>query len=340
MSTSQSIPAEERLFSLVLALLQTDVGLTKADILATVQGYRQRFTLGGDNANLERQFERDKDDLRELGVPLETLESPGEPGNNQLSRYRIPRDGYELPDDVRFTAEETALLGLAAMVWREGEFSAESSRALLKLKGLGTEASDTVLNYVPRLRARDEAFEPLRSAIDRRRRVSFDYMKPGQSTPSARTVDPFALFLFQGRWHLYALEPATSTRKTFLLRRIVSTVRTAGKDFTPPLGDLAAEGLDELLSLWQERTATVRVQAGTDADTRLRKRRDTTASGDILTLHYVDPVLLADELCSFGPEVSVLEPAELAERVAQGLRTVAAAHVGVHGVTHAGALGG
>lgn len=330
MAKSQDVPAEERLFSLVLALLQTDAGLTKSDILSTVQGYRQKFTLGGDNANLERQFERDKDDLRELGVPLETLESPGEPGNNQLSRYRIPREGYELPDDVRFTAEETALLGLAAMVWREGEFSAESSRALLKLKGLGTEASETVLSYVPRLRARDESFEPLRSAIDRHRRVTFDYIKPGQASPTARTVDPFALFLFQGRWHLYALDPETSTRKTFLLRRIVSKVAATGDEFTAPSGDLAAEGLAELLSLWGDRTATVRVQPGTDADTRLRKRRDTTVSGETFTLHFVDLALLADELCAYGPEVTVLDPPELAARVAHSLSVVAAAHAGVH----------
>jgi proteasome accessory factor B len=61
------VPVEERLFSLVLALLATDAGLTKNEILSTVQGYRQRYSTAGDNANLERQFERDKDDIRELG---------------------------------------------------------------------------------------------------------------------------------------------------------------------------------------------------------------------------------------------------------------------------------
>jgi proteasome accessory factor B len=72
------VPVEERLFSLVLALLATESGLTKNEILSTVQGYRQKFRAGGgDNANLERQFERDKDDIRDLGVPLETIDSPG-----------------------------------------------------------------------------------------------------------------------------------------------------------------------------------------------------------------------------------------------------------------------
>lgn len=326
MAQKQAIPAEERLFSLVLALLETDVGLTKHDILSTVQGYRQRFTLGGDNSNLERQFERDKDDIRELGVPLETIEAPGESGNNQLLRYRIPREGYELPADVRFTHEESALLGLAAIVWREGEFSAESSRALLKLRGLGAIASEPVLGYIPRLRVRDSAFEPLRIAIERHRRVRFEYLKPGELTPSIRTVDPLALFLFQGRWHCYSHDPEAGIRKTFLLRRIGSKVTTTGATFEAPDGDLAAEGLAELLDLWHERTAIVDVQPDTDSDLRLRKRRDTTVDGTRFTLHYVDIDLLADELAAHGPEVLVVEPAELVTRVRERLHRIARAH--------------
>ena len=125
LESAARIPVEERLFSLVLALLATENGLTKNEILSTVQGYRQSFKSSGDNANLERKFERDKDDIRELGVPLETVQAPGDPGNNQNLRYRIPRGAYELPLDVSFSAEETTLLNLAAMVWREGSLSAE-----------------------------------------------------------------------------------------------------------------------------------------------------------------------------------------------------------------------
>jgi proteasome accessory factor B len=137
-SAQTRIPVEERLFSLVLALLATEAGLTKAEILSTVQGYRQRYSTSGDNANLERQFERDKDDIRELGVPLETIESPGQSGNNQNLRYRIPRGDYELPADISFSPEETTLLNLAAMVWREGSISGESRRAILKLRSTST----------------------------------------------------------------------------------------------------------------------------------------------------------------------------------------------------------
>ena len=184
-SAGSRVPVEERLFSLVLALLATEAGLTKNEILSTVQGYRQRYKTGGDNANLERQFERDKDDIRELGVPLETVDSPGDAGNNQTLRYRIPRGAYELPDDLSFSSDETTLLNLAAMVWREGSLSGESRRALLKLRSLGVAADEPVLGYAPRVRLRDAAFEPLSAALERHLIVRFPYLKPGEDAARA-----------------------------------------------------------------------------------------------------------------------------------------------------------
>ncbi|BDZ47276.1 helix-turn-helix transcriptional regulator [Naasia aerilata] len=208
---SEAVPVEERLFSLVLALVATEHGLTKAEILSSVQGYRQRYSTGGNNASLERQFERDKDDIRELGVPLETIEPPSEAGNNQNLRYRIPKGAYDLPADVTFTPQETTLLNLAAEVWREGSLSSESHRALIKLRSLGVEADDPTIGYAPRIRVRETAFEPLRSAIDKHLVVKFAYLKPGR-TP--RPSGPWS------RWPSSSTRDAgTSPRRTARARR-------------------------------------------------------------------------------------------------------------------------
>jgi proteasome accessory factor B len=326
-NAAQRVPVEERLFSLVLALLATDHGLTKTEILSTVQGYRQRFSPNGDNANLERQFERDKDDIRELGVPLETIEAPGQAGNNQNLRYRIPRGAYELPRDISFSAEETALLGLAAMVWREGSLSGESRRATIKLKALGIETVEPVLSYAPRVRVREAAFVPLTAAVERYQVVRFSYLKPGDSDASLRTVAPLALIQFQGRWHCYAVEPDTGERKTFLLRRIVGQVATTGETVAPTGEDEAARGLSELEEVWETHLAEVRVEPDTDAATRLQKQRGAGSSADGgLRLHYVDVNILADELASFGPEVLVVSPQALRDAVRDRLRAVAAIH--------------
>jgi proteasome accessory factor B len=328
------IPVEERLFSLVLALLATENGLTKVEILSTVQGYRQSFSHTGDNANLERKFERDKDDIRELGVPLETVDAPGDPGNNQAMRYRIPRGDYELPTDIQFSAEETALLALASMVWREGSLSAESRRALLKLRSLGVTADEPVLGYAPRVRVRDVAFAPLNAALGQHSHVRFSYLKPGDEEARVRTVAPLALVQHQGRWHLSAEEQGTGVRKTFLLRRIVSAVTSTGTSFPEPAPGQSALALAELDEVWNAHTAVVEVQPHSDAATRLAKRRGTVAatSGDgrddvaTLELHYSDINIVADELAGFGPEVLVLSPPELRSAVHERLLRTAADH--------------
>ncbi|HEX4443019.1 MAG TPA: WYL domain-containing protein [Galbitalea sp.] len=325
-SAALRIPVEERLFSLVLALLATEAGLTKAEILSTVQGYRQRYSTSGDNANLERQFERDKDDIRELGVPLETIESPGQSGNNQNLRYRIPRGDYELPADISFSPEETTLLNLAAMVWREGSISGESRRAILKLRSLGVVTDEPVIGYAPRLRVRDVAFEPLNAALDKHVIVRFGYLKPGEQDARVRTVAPIAIIQREGRWILHGEDQDAGGTRNFLLRRIVTPITTTNTKypaFPASATDAAKAELDEI---WTSRTAAVEVEPGSDAATRLSKRRDTAVDGNILTLHFSDMDLLADELAGYGPEVLVHEPTALRTAVRDRLLRTAADH--------------
>jgi proteasome accessory factor B len=326
-SAAARVPVEERLFSLVLALLATDAGLSKNEILSTVQGYRQRYSASGDNSNLERQFERDKDDIRDLGVPLETLESPGQVGNNQNLRYRIPRGDYELPSDITFSPEETTLLNLAAMVWREGSLSGESRRALLKLRSLGVTTDDPVLGYAPRLRVRDAAFTPLSSALEKNVIVRFGYLKPGEHDARMRTVAPIALIQHEGRWILHAEDQDAGSTRNFLLRRIVTPVTTTNTKHPAFDPSATQRALDELDEIWQSRTADIEVLDGSDAATRLAKRKGTQRAGDCtLTLHYSDFDLLADELAGYGPEVLVISPPELRTAVRERLTRTAADH--------------
>ncbi len=321
---------EERLFSLVLALLATETGLTKADVLSSVQGYRQRYRPGGNNASLERQFERDKEDVRDLGVPLESIELPADQGASQYTRYRIPKGAYDLPADVTFTPQEIALLNLAALAWREGSLSGESRRALMKLRSLGIDSDEPLLGYAPRLRARDAAFDPLSTAIERHRVVRFGYLKPGDTQTRRRQLAPHALVQFGGRWHVYGTDERSGQPRTFLLSRIVGAVEETGEEFPPPGGDPAAEALASLREVTAGNLAVVTVRDGTDAATRLG-RRGTPQPDGRLALHFTDLEVFADELASFGPEVLVHEPPALVDAVRARLAAVAAAHGGEDG---------
>lgn len=322
-SSAARVAVEERLFSLVLALLATEQGLTKSEILSTVQGYRQRFSSSGGNASLERQFERDKDDIRELGIPLETVESPGDPGNNQLTRYRIPKGEYDLPKELTFSPAEIAMLSLAATVWRQGSLSDESHRAILKLRSLGIESDEPVIGYAPRVRIRESSFEPLRQALDQHSVVEFPYLKPGESTARTRTVAPLALVQHHGRWHLSAHDLTVDEGRTFLLSRIVGPVVATKRTWTRPEGGGHAEqSLNDLDALWASQRAVIRVEPETDASTRLAKRASVVAD-NTLELHYTDVDVLADELAAFGPEVLVESPRRLVDAViARHVKTV------------------
>lgn len=333
-SPSGRIPAEERLFSLVLALIATEIGLTKNDILSSVQGYRQRFEPDRDNSSLERQFERDKDDIRELGIPLETLESPDAAGNNQLLRYRIPKGAYDLPADITFSPQEMTLLTLAAAVWREGSLSAESRRALMKLRSLGIEADEPLVGYAPQIRTVENSFEPLRNALERHVLVRFPYLKPGESVSQWRTIAPRALVQHHGNWHVTGVDQDRAERRTFLLTRIIGDVTVTNTTFLSDERDFAREALGELDRLWSENIAEVEVSQGTDAEYRLRHRGErlnddhTQAPTERiqLSLHFVDLNTLADELASFGPEVRVVSPPELRDAVRQRLARTLALH--------------
>ncbi|MCA1942173.1 MAG: WYL domain-containing protein [Yonghaparkia sp.] len=329
----RKVPVEERLFSLVLALLATEQGLTKAEILSTVTGYAHRYASQADRANLERQFERDKEELRDLGVPLETLDAPGAEGDTKLQRYRIPPDRYQLPDDITFTPEEYALLRLAGQVWREGSLSADTRRALTKLQGLGVRIDDTVIGVAPRIRTRDDAHEPLQAAIDRGLQVTFPYLKPGVTVTEERLVSPLALVFHEGRWHLHGHDDGVDAPRTFLLRRIVGPVTTLKNPATRRTDpEVAARVLDELARLWQATTACVRPRPGSEADVVLRNRAGTEeAAGEpggeaALVVRTTDLDILADELTAFGADVVVLKPPALRDAVLARWQRVVAAH--------------
>ena len=314
-ATSRRTSAEERQFSLVLALIATETGLTKTQILSTVEGYAGRYVPGADNASLERQFERDKDDLRELGIPLETFDQPGADGDTKLQRYRVSRAEYPLPDDITFSSEELALLGLAGQVWREGSLSDDSRRALTKLRGLGVAVGDAVIGVAPTLRVHDRAHAPLTLAMSRGRQVEFDYLKPGSPRPERRRVSPQALVQHEGRWHLQAFDEGRGGERTFLLQRIVGAVRLRTDQARPHAADAAERALKDLRALWQSQQARVSVTPGSEADVVLRNRAGTEVDGDVLTVRTTDMQLLADELAGFGDEVQVLSPAELVDAV-------------------------
>ena len=319
----------ERLLGLVVCLLSTRRYLTAEQIRDSVPGYPEQDDL------FKRMFERDKEDLRDLGVPLETgVNHPfdDDPG------YRIRQQAYQLPE-LRLEADEAAVLGLAARVWRRAELAGAAAGALLKLRAAGIDAdvgggdehSPVPQGIEPRLGTPEPAFGPLWEAVRDRRPVTFSYRAAGRSDPQRRELEPWGVVNRHGRWYVAGWDRGRNATRVFRLGRISGPVKFCG-----PSGRVTVpDGADvrELVRDWdsapaQEHTALLRVRTGAGVGLRrhaVSVRADDTAEGwDLVTTRFADVGSFADYAASFGPDAVVLDPPDLREAVIARLKGVLA----------------
>ena len=320
------IRPEDRLFHLILVLMATTVGLTKEHILSTVRGYREDTEAGVAKATLERRFERDKDLLRELGIPLQAVIPPDEDGNNKATVYRIPKAEYDPPEGFRLTPQDIRLLNVAAAVWKEGSLSSEARLTHTKLAASGAPVNEPLIGFLPMLTARDPALDALRRAISDGRQVSFDYLTPGQSQSKTRTVSPLAVVLHESRWHLLSVEEPGGEEKTFLLRRIVSAISPLDRPSRRAEADQIGRMSEELDGIYSRQVARIVAAPGSAAEVVLTNRALTQRHGDELHVHYTDLGAFAQELLEYSHDIRILSPEELSAQLVALLTQVVDAH--------------
>ncbi|MEU9063774.1 WYL domain-containing protein [Streptomyces sp. NPDC048430] len=314
-----AIAKAERLMNLALCLLGTRRPLSKRELRGSIEAYLE----AGSDESFNRMFERDKDDLRELGLIIETVENlDGDTG------YLARRDSNRLPP-ITLDAEEAAALGLAAKVWQQARLAGAASGALQKLRAAGMpEAEDAYEVHSalePRIPVHEAAFEPLMLACRDRRPVTFDYRKGNAARPEQRQVEPWTLECWRGHWYLAGWDRERGAERVFRLSRISGRVRSRAGAFTAPVPD--AVTVRETVESWAGETATrtARIRLRTGSGYPLRSRaisvRELGDGWDELEIPYGHG--LDAWLVEFGPDVIVSEPADLRADVMDRLRAVA-----------------
>ena len=315
--------------NLVIALLSTRNFITAERIRETVSGYSESAT---DEA-FSRMFERDKNELRDLGIPLET----GRVSHfDPTEGYRINREAYALPA-VELTPDEAATVAVATRLWESPELITATQGALLKLRAAGididaVEAAPAITSTaaLPGLRGSEEALGILLSAIDSGQAVQFSY-RPSRSEPyTTRTVEPWGVVTDKGRWYLVGHDRDRDATRTFRLSRIaeVTAVGPPGA-VQRPRDVVLREIVERAVGDWPS-SGQAKVWIAEGRGTALRRRAATVTpdthdgrAGEVITIDIGMFDRVAREIASYGADAVALEPESLRDDVLSRLRAQA-----------------
>jgi len=304
----------ERLVNLTIALLATKRYLTKSEIFRTVEGYE------GAPEAMERMFERDKDDLRSLGIAIEL--GTFDPLFEDEAGYRITPASYRL-DLGELDGTDIALLSLAASAWSGAALEKESTSALVKLASMGIDSDSEALSLLtPLVGATNENFALITDAIIRRSEIQFEYVSADLSR-RARRIAPYSMRGQSGSWYLVGLDREKESLRTFRLDRIISevTVDKKGNTFEIP------DQLPHLSSDEVKENALLRVRK--NRGHQLRSLATLVESGeewDEVSLPIVDISWLLRTILWHRDDVIAVEPDALRKSVIDSLKELRVLH--------------
>lgn len=210
----------ERLVNLTMALLNSRKYMKKSEIFRKVSGY------SGSEETKERMFERDKDDLRSLGIEIEVASHDplfeDEPG------YRIRPDTYQLPL-TNLTQEESSIIATALGLWRTSGLEQEAFTAARRVHSHAEIASEIFDKQVSPIEFTETGLVAISKALVSKSMVTFTYRKAENEKSEIRKVNPFGLSAWQGNWYLVGEDLDREDIRVFRFSRISSSIDISRK---------------------------------------------------------------------------------------------------------------
>ena len=301
----------ERLINLTLALLSSKRYLTKSEIFNNVAGY------SGSPETMERMFERDKDELRNLGIRIEVRAL--DPLFEDDQGYLIDSDTFQInPND--FSQEEIFLLTMAANLWHGSALQKDSKAALLKIQSLdGLVATNTVASPVIEDNEDSKKLLLIFDAVERFITLEFEYKG------TIRQVKPYGIYTRRGFWYLAAQE--NDVVKSFKVVRIGQQIRATSKAqaFDKPSEFKLSAFLEDINS---PTTSKAEVRIRKNQALALRKRHkveEVDSEWDKLFIDYIFEEDLIESLLWYGSNLVVISPMSIRDQIinrAKGLVNV------------------
>lgn len=306
----------ERLVNLTIALLATKRYLTKNEIFRNIEGYE------GSAEAKERMFERDKDDLRKLGIQIEV--GGLDPLFDDEAGYRIRPESYAL--SLRdLTPTQVTLLSLAAQAWQDAAFTDLSQQALRKLTSIGLDTDSSQLPIMaPKLIGADENLRSALDALTSLTTIEFDYLNI-QGNAQKRQLQVYGVQARKSHWYLIGLDIEKSAIRNFRVDRIQGVVTSTGKVQSyviPPNFEIT-----ELEPAIETPLAVLQVRPG--AGYQLRRMATTIETADdwdLLEVPIFDLGFVTSVVLWHGEDVIVSSPAQLRSAVISALENLVKLH--------------
>jgi proteasome accessory factor B len=306
----------ERLINLTIALLATKRFITKSEIFKTIEGYE------GSSESKERMFERDKDDLRSLGIEIEV--GSFDPLFNDEAGYRIKQERYQL-DLGDVTALEISLLSLAAQAWQGASLDDAAQRALVKLNSLGIAVDEeNIPDSAPFFSDGGLDLPIITRAIAEHQILEFTY-RNYELTDEVRSVVPIGLSTRSGFWYFTGVDQSIEEIRTFRFDRVVGsfTVKKGPKDFETP------ENFDSKRIFERDINTHAVIDIRRGKGTSLRALASSTkpiGEWDQVQIPILDMRTLSALILWHGDDVYVHSPIELREIIIASLKELVKTH--------------
>lgn len=311
----------ERLINLIAALLETTRPLTAAQIREQIAGYDQTS-----HEAFRRAFERDKEHLRAMGIPLETVVTGQDPGSDQPDGYIIPKDRYYLPE-LKLEEDELAALRLATEAISGAGGSAESGLLKLSVDANAQTASGPRARWGADLAAEQPHLGPLYGALLERTPVGFAY-RNAAGEESDRNLEPYALIHRRGNWYVVGRDTGKDAVRAFKLSRIATEVSILEGDYSIPesfdagahlKGEAYEIGADSGVALAKVKVGP-KIRWWAEQNITAVSTTSTKDGGVILELPIGNVDALVSWALGFGPDVEIVEPEEARRALLDHLR--------------------
>ena len=300
----------ERLVNLTIALLSTKKYLTKAQIFNAVAGYE------GSGEATDRMFERDKEELRSLGIEIEMKSI--DPFFDDEIGYRIIPERYQF-DLGNLSTEEVSLLALASEAWKESALSDIARSTSLRLQSLGINSDFSDLPLAPTIADVPANITDILESIDANKVINFKYINAEEQIEDKK-VAPLGIYSQKGRWYLYAIDQEKSENRSYRLDRIDGSILKSRQGFQKPDFSLPKNHFSAVEALFKVRRD--------HAFELISGAQVISEDEDWLTCQksFISEDFAVSQILKFSPNVVVQQPIQIVSAVTRSLNELAKLH--------------